>query len=180
MHVIWRGLHPERTSLEHLELDPWTRARGTVTETGDSTGYAAHYDLTLDPAGFPQAVDLSFSDGRRLGLRRSVDGEWTRESGEPLPEFTGCTDLDLSATPLTNTLPLRRLGLAVGEGAVIEAVWVGLPEFTLRRVRQRYIRLGERTYRYENLESGYRNEVTVDEHGLVVLYPGAFERVELE
>ena len=51
---------------------------------------------------------------------------------------------------------------------------------TLKRVRQRYTQLEEIVYRYENLDSSYRKEVTVDGAGLVMLYPEAFERVAPE
>lgn len=178
MRVIWRGLHPDLTSLEYLTLEPWSRATGTVIETGDAAGYAVRYEVDISPEGFPTHATFDLSDGRRFCLERTGAGVWWQDQQEK-PEFAGCTDLDISATPLTNTLPLRRLGLDVGQTAEIEVVWVGLPEVVLRRTAQRYTRLSPSLYRYENLSSGYSNEVTLDADGLVSLYPDAFDRLEL-
>ena len=41
---------------------------------------------------------------------------------------------------------------------------------------QRYTRLAERTYRFESLGGGFVRDIEVDEHGLVVTYPGLFRR----
>ncbi|WP_235432190.1 putative glycolipid-binding domain-containing protein, partial [Nocardiopsis sp. RV163] len=38
-------------------------------------------------------------------------GHWSGPDGVPRPELVGCLDVDVAATPLTNTLPIRRLGL---------------------------------------------------------------------
>lgn len=150
-----------------------------MIEAGDASGYAVRYEVAISPDGLPSCATFDLSDGRRFRLERMATGVWTLGQQE-LTEFTGCTDIDISATPFTNTLPLRRLGLKVGQAADIEVVWVGLPEFILRRTAQRYTRLSPFVYRYENLNSGYSNEVTLDADGLVRSYPHAFDRVELE
>jgi uncharacterized protein len=49
----------------------------------------------------------------------------------------------------------------------------------MRVVRQRYTRLGAHCYRYDNLQSGYQADITVDDLGLVTGYPGAFERLSM-
>jgi hypothetical protein len=41
---------------------------------------------------------------------------------------------------------------------------------------QRYTRLADHEYRYESRDSDFERVVTVDEHGLVVTYPGLFAR----
>ena len=137
MRVIWRGLHPDLTSLEYLTLEPWSRATGTVIETGDATGYAVRYEVDISPEGFPTRATFDLSDGRRFGLERTATGVWRQDQQEK-------------------------------------------PEFVLRRTAQRSTRLSPFVYRYENLSSGYSNEVTLDADGLVRSYPHAFDRVALE
>lgn len=104
-------------------------------------------------------------------------GRWSNAAG-PLPELNGCLDVDISATPFTNTLPIRRLALNIGEAAGISVVYLAVPELSFRVLRQRYTRLQDRLYLYESLSSGYRAEIEVDGSGLVVRYPKLFERVE--
>jgi hypothetical protein len=54
--------------------------------------------------GEPPRVDL-FSDG---------EGTWTGPDGRVMPHLEGCEYVDIAETPFTNTLPIRRLGLAPG------------------------------------------------------------------
>lgn len=98
------------------------------------------------------------------------DGSWTN-GAEPLPNLRGCEDIDLNISPSTNTLPIRRLGLRIGESAEVSAAWIRFPECVVEPLPQRYTRLAERRYRYESLGSRWTGEFDVDEDGLVVDYP---------
>lgn len=120
------------------------------------------------------------SDERDLTLVADRSGSWTLE-GEPAPELDGCTDVDIVSTPFTNTLPIRRLGLAVGESADIRAAWVDVPSLELSVSNQRYTRLepadGVDRYEFKELDSGDAYLLTVDEDGLVVDYERFAQRV---
>jgi hypothetical protein len=69
------------------------------------------------------------------------EGTWTDSSGRPLPELAGCIDVDVSTTPLTNTLPIRRLGLAPGTSADLLVAYVAIPGLELTAASQRYTHL---------------------------------------
>jgi hypothetical protein len=109
------------------------------------------------------------------------EGRWATDAGERLEHLGGCLDVDISATPFTNTLPIRRLGMKEGESAEVVVVYVALPEIEIRTARQRYTCLRRRTegdlYRYESLSSDFTAELPVDSDGLVADYPGVFRRV---
>jgi hypothetical protein len=94
-----------------------------------------------------------------------------------LPELDGCEDADLNITPSTNTLPIRRLALAVDESHEVTAAWIRFPQCEITPLTQRYTRTGERRYRYESRGGAFSAELEVDEHGLVLDYPPAWERV---
>ena len=49
-----------------------------------------------------------------LHLESDGEGHW-QENGKDRPDLHGCIDIDIQATPFTNTLPIRRLGLKTGE-----------------------------------------------------------------
>ena len=89
----------------------------------------------------------------------------------------GCYDVDLGVTPATNTLPIRRFNLAVGESQEFLAVWVSFPGLSIDALPQRYTRLDEFLYQFENLRSGFTAKLTVDEFGLVTHYPAAWRSV---
>ena len=59
----------------------------------------------------------------------TVDDErrwWS--AGAELVAFRGCDDVDLGITPVTNTLPIRRLHLAIGETRAVTAAWLQFPD----------------------------------------------------
>ena len=118
--------------------------------------------------------------GWERGLELSSDGagRWTDHPGAPRPDLEGAMDVDLSATPFTNTLPIRRLGLGSGQSETIQVVYVRLSDLTVSIDRQRYRCLEPgRRYQYESVDSGFIREIEVDDDGLVVTYPGLFRRV---
>ncbi|HYC87954.1 MAG TPA: putative glycolipid-binding domain-containing protein [Thermoanaerobaculia bacterium] len=86
---------------------------------------------------------------------------------EPLP---GCVDVDLNFSPSTNTLPIRRLGLAIGESASLTVAWLRFPEMTLEPLAQTYRRVAERTWEYAS--DGFTARMEVDAEGLVTSYEG--------
>jgi hypothetical protein len=103
-------------------------------------------------------------------------GRWSL-NGRECPAVTGGVDLDLHFSPSTNLLPIRRLGLGVGQAAPVRAAWLRFPGFTLEPLAQVYRRLGDTLYRYESGGGAFAAELTVDEAGMVTRYPG-FAAVE--
>jgi len=111
------------------------------------------------------------SSGAAAGSSRPVP------AAVEIPAVAGCLDVDLAFTPATNILPLRRLGLAVGESREMTAAWVRFPDLSIEPLAQRYTRLDERRVRYESRGGAFTAELEVDELGLVVRYPPLWERV---
>jgi uncharacterized protein len=126
-------------------------------------------------------VEVLGDDGlERVTLSVDALGGWTLD-GRPWPELRGCTDVDVSASPLTNALPIRRLGLPVGGEAAVDAAWLDVPSLAVHRVRQVYRRepddpQGHARYTYADPTYGGFG-VTVDAVGLVVAYQDRFTRV---
>jgi hypothetical protein len=102
-------------------------------------------------------------------------GNWTT-NGQPANQFKDCIDVDIPLTPFTNTLPIKRLNLKQNEERQIKVLYFDLLENTIKPVRQKYIRLSDTEYHYENIPNDFDAKITVDEHGFVVDYPSLFER----
>ncbi len=126
-----------------------------VLADGDATTTAVH---VRDQRGFDQ---------RTLAVDRSTKGIWTVD-GVVAKGLKGCTDIDLGCSPSTNTLPIRRLRLAIGASKTIQAAWVRFPELEVVKTAQTYTRLDEFTYRYASGE--FSAELVVDDDGLVANY----------
>jgi uncharacterized protein len=115
---------------------------------------------------------------RSLWLKADGEGRWRDGEASALPELDGCIDIDIWPTPFTNTFPIRRQPMAVGERREFVMAWVSAPELTVRPVRQGYTRLADRRYLFENLDgSGFRAELPVDEDDVVLDYQGVFRRI---
>lgn len=107
------------------------------------------------------------------GLHHWVDG-----AGVAQPHLANAIDVDISITPFTNTLPIRRLNLQTGQWQEILTVYIQLLGITITTDRQRYTCLDAgRRYRYESVDSDFTREIEVDSQGLVVTYPGLFRRL---
>jgi hypothetical protein len=91
----------------------------------------------------------------------------------------GALDIDLGWSPSTNTLPIRRLGLEIGQtsGEFI-AAWVRFPDLTLQPLPQEYVRLADRQYRYSSRSGAFVANLLVDDDDLVLDYEGFWQRVE--
>ncbi|QIP16526.1 putative glycolipid-binding domain-containing protein [Spirosoma aureum] len=112
---------------------------------------------------------------QQIRLEGDGNGNWEL-NGQPADEFAGCIDVDIPLTPLTNTLPIRRLGLRQNQAKEIRVIYCDLLEGHIKPVCQRYNRLSASHYQYENVPNDFEAIIQVDEYGLVVDYPALFIR----
>jgi hypothetical protein len=150
-----------------------------VIVTEDDARFAARFRILCDGAWRVRKVEVGIiGDDRRIDLTSDGAGHWRDGTDAPQPHLDGAIDVDLPITPFTNTLPVRRLELGVGQSADIRVVYIVLPDFTVTTDPQRYVCLEpRRRYRYESLDSDFVREIDVDADGLVVTYPGLFKRL---
>ena len=170
--VRWRTW--DHADLETLTLR-WENEGWTAT--GEVGREAITYVLRLS-AGWQARQFLLFRDLDEPDLWLGTDGSgrWGEMNGAHRTDLDGCLDVDLGCTPFTNTLPIRRLQLDVGDAADVTSATVDVETLGVVPVRQRYHRVGARRYRSTNLDSGVDVEFDIDEYGLVHDYPDAFRR----
>ena len=143
---------------------------GTVIGAEGARPIRVEYRVLTDSKGLTTAAhvrDLRGFEQRTLALARDPKGAWTVD-GKAVRTLKGCSDVDLGCSPSTNTLPIRRLRLAVGGSQTIQAAWIRFPELSVVKAAQTYTRLDEFTYRYSS--GSYTGELTVDDEGLVASY----------
>lgn len=110
-------------------------------------------------------------DEVRMDVAVEREGSW-RSNGVEVTAVRGAIDLDLNFSPSTNLLPIRRLNLAVGQEAKVRAAWLRFPSFVFEPLEQTYERIAATTYRYASAGGRFTADLTVDDAGLVTLYPG--------
>lgn len=120
------------------------------------------------------AVIEGNSGHERFRFELTVDaGQW-RTGGEVVPELSGALDIDLGFTPATNTLPIRRLDLGIGETAPVLSAWLRFPELRIETLAQTYTRESEHVYRYLAQVDGapFSARLDTDDYGRVLRYEG--------
>jgi hypothetical protein len=151
-------------------------ARGEVVATLEGSPLKASYLVETDAAWRTRHVRVEVKGGSTLEILSDGAGHWRRADGAKLPELDGCMDPDISMTPVTNTVAIRRLGSQVGVAAEIKVAYILVPELSLRAAPQRYTRLAERLWRFDGLDIDFTADITVDEDGFVTDYPDLFRR----
>jgi hypothetical protein len=170
--VSWRRSDEIPTD-EHCTMtvrDTGLALVGTVLGGEGDVPVRIEYRVLADQQGLTTAAhvrDLRGFGQRTIALTRSAKGDWTVD-GKTVRALKGCTDVDLGCSPSTNTLPIRRLRLAIGASHTIKAAWLRFPELQVVKAEQTYTRLDESTWRYAS--GTFSAELTVDDEGLVTDY----------
>jgi uncharacterized protein len=180
--LCWRRIMDDN-SLEYAVVQSSATGvalSGTIVAIHQDAPLEVHYRIECGPDWSTRSVSIE----QRLGLEESAlsltvgtDGKWSHSHLGSIEALHGCLDVDLELTPVTNSLPVNRLNLAVGQVQEIAVAWIRFPTLNIIHARQSYERLSDRTYRYRSLGSGFTANVDVDEAGLTVRYEGIWERV---
>jgi uncharacterized protein len=172
----------EGVGLEHLLLAERVADSVVLAFDEEHGPFRLTYRLTWDEswrlrdAELVVAKDLST---RSLSLQTDGQGHWRHGDGRAIAELDGCVDVDIWPTPFTNSFPIRREPMAVGERRQFLMAWIFAPDLTVHPQPQAYTRLADQLYLFENLDgSGFRAELPVDEDGIVLDYPDLFRRVK--
>lgn len=182
---------------EHALVDTRTGlyARGAALAV-DPIPYTCRYELQTDPdwvttrfevsaegAGWTRTLRLELAAGRWRAIT-SEQGDLDAvlaaagHAGAGLPGteepdlLYGAFDVDLTGSPMTNTLPIRRLGLLTAEPGVahrISVAWVLLPSLEVVQADQIYTRQAEGVVRFAN--ETFSADLVVDDDGFVADYP---------
>jgi uncharacterized protein len=177
--MVWRNLATHGSdycSLWQIGRS-WLLQGTAIAVLKDGRPMLADYEIECDQLWHTRRVAttcLTGSATRSVDLMVEASGVW-RSSEEELPTLGQCSDIDLAVTPATNTLPIRRLNLELGQSREVTAAWLKFPDLTLEILPQRYTRLAPQRYRYQS-GTGFSAELLVDDLGLVTAYPGGWER----
>jgi uncharacterized protein len=172
--IIWRRLDmPGHEWAQGTADSEGSRLYGTAIFVHKAMPCCLEYLIECDATGGTVSAEVVGEAGDDIiELEISVDGDGNWSMNErSVPDVKGCIDIDLNFSPVTNTLPIRRLNLAVGESAEVSAAWLRFPSFELERLVQTYTRLDENTYRYSSAGGAFTRDIPVNNFGLVTEYP---------
>jgi hypothetical protein len=165
----WDHEHLETLGLR-WENEGWT-ATGEVGR--EAVTYVIRLSATWQVRQFLLFRDLDEPD---LWLGADGTGRWGEMNGAHRPDLAGCTDIELTITPFTNSVPIRRLTLDIGESAEVTSAQVDVETLGVISIRHRFERVTPRRFRRIDLDTGAIVEFDIDEYGLVHDIADAFRR----
>lgn len=171
--VRWRAL--ATPGLEHCHIagnGRDIRVRGVII----GPDYGLAYRLKLDDTGLLRTAKLERTDGVTLELFADGAGNWSDDRADPLSALRGCIDLDISATPMTNSLPIWRSDWEDNVAQRFAMAWVDIATMTVQRSEQLYTRLDPTHFRFQSAD--FDRTIALDDDHLVTTYPDLFERAE--
>ncbi len=183
-NIVWSRLDiPGMEHLQLIQVPHGFTANGFILAVHEETPYRIRYIVHCDSSWRVREVRIDIVDKAMPEVHLKADGKghWTTGTGAHVVELNGCIDVDVSATPFTNTIAIERLGLAIGEIAELDVAYINVPTMQTTPVKQRYTRLEDgddgQHYQYIGLSTGFQAELVVDRDKLVVAYPKLFMRV---
>lgn len=148
----------------------------------DGQPHRINYRISCDKKWFVREIELEIENrkNKRIKLNSDGNGNWTDETGKELPELKDCFDIDISATPFTNTLPINRLKFEIDQTIEISVVYILIPEMTFQRSLQQYSYLEKGLFKFEEkgIFAGFSADIQVDENGFVTDYPLLFRKIQ--
>jgi uncharacterized protein len=170
VQVRWKGLEADSTEI----CDVVESSEGIHVDSVIETDFGTcTYSLIADEKWQFRSLTMSLAS---RSLQIHYDGRMWLVDGTERHDLNLALEVDITASPLTNTLPIRRLRLPIGGSADITTAYVSVPDLTVVTDPQRYTRLTDHEYRFESRDSDFEQTISVDEQGLVVTYPGLFVR----
>ncbi|HZY47350.1 MAG TPA: putative glycolipid-binding domain-containing protein, partial [Candidatus Bathyarchaeia archaeon] len=148
--IVWTGIRSP--SLDYCcvqrEKEGW-RFSGTVVAKLRTSPIAARYEIFVDKKFKTQSLVVDETTRGRT-IRRKIEfrkGTWFVD-GEGRNDLEKCSDVDLEASPCTNTPPIRRSRLKIGQRIDLTAAWVRLPSLKVMPLKQSYERRNAWKYLY--------------------------------
>lgn len=169
--VVWASANPPGVErcLVTKKRNGWALS-GTLVRRFREGPAAISYAIEVDAAWRTREVHVEqILRGEQLSVGLKADASRWYVAGKEDVRLRGCVDADLGASPVTNTIPIKRKKPKVGSRVDLVVAWVRFPGLEVEPLRQSYERTGERTYVYRSA-SGFKSEIEMDEFGLVRRY----------
>jgi hypothetical protein len=180
-NVIWQGL--EYNSLENCIISSSENGyeiNATVVGHYDRFIYLVQYTIKTNKNWETLFLDITIQHSnqrKRITLDCDGKGHWYC-AGEIITEYNGCIDPDISITPFTNTLPVKRYKLAQHEGN-IKVLYIDVFELAVRVAHQRYAHRSGLVYHFETVPKDFEAEIAFNDWGIVMEYPALFRCLDI-
>lgn len=177
-NIIWKGLQADSLEFCRIHFHELITVKSSIVGCSDGIPFKVDYELGMSKDWIISHFSLRAWLGNvdhSLSLNHNGYGGWFN-SGKEWKHLEGCLDIDISLTPLTNSLPINRIKTVSREKSNIEVVYIDVLNFGITKKIQHYQLLENNKYRFSNNEN-FVADIIVDEFNFVKHYPDLFERL---
>ncbi|WP_349408522.1 putative glycolipid-binding domain-containing protein [Pseudalkalibacillus sp. SCS-8] len=175
--VMWEHLEEFGSELCQIsEHHNGLLAEGTIIRVIQNEPCQVNYSVHMDHSWHTKKLEIGVNHERKLELSSDGNGNWFEDEEEET-SLKGAIDIDISATPFSNSLPINRFEWNLNQKRDMEMVYISVPELTFFKVSQTYTYLRReadmRVFLYECRD--FKSLIYVDENGFVTNYPDLFK-----
>ena len=171
--TLWRRIDtPGHDACRLVEDKDGWQLSGTAVFRQEDAAVCLGYVVAGDRSWGTQRGEVSGWIGEKpvdFTVIRNAGGGWTL-NGARVPGLDELVDLDFGFTPATNLPQIRRVKLAVGQGAEVPVAWLDVLAGTLSVLPQRYERRTETTYDYRSPTAPYAGLLELGPAGFISRY----------
>lgn len=177
--IVWQSLSwPSTVVYTHTANENIFDHGIAVGKTDNDIPFAIEYEVALTANWDIKEVSIKSLLVERVIKLVHKSGQWYDGAGKHLAEFDGVELVDISISPFTNTLPIKKLQFEGEKPQKVDVIYFDENKFSLQLVQQIYSKIDERIYRYQDIVlPGFVSDITVDSEGLVVDFSKMFKRV---
>lgn len=162
----------DRCTLSRLEQGWMLVGQAIWHDSG--TDACLTYDVRCDPDWHSLSADVAGDvGGQKLSLRLNRSDEGWHLNGKLQNDTANCEDLDLSFTPATNLLPLRRLALDRGQSGFVSAAWLSPDLLAIVQLDQVYTKGAGDLVGYSSPQ--FDAQLVIHSTGFVTHYPDLWD-----
>jgi hypothetical protein len=180
--IVWEGLlydTEEHCSINYLDTSIIVRSE--IEGWAGQKAVYADYVLTLNLDWTVREINIDFTTGTQQHsycFTRHGSGQWTDSEGTLYRKFNDCCFVDISLTPFTNTLPLNGITFTNGQPEQIEVLYFDILNNEVRTDVQRYTKIDNLRYQFENDGGNFSAVIETDTDGFVTRYPNLYDMLK--
>ena len=149
--IVWKGLmYPSIECCCIAYGESGITVRGTIVGCTEGQPFNIDYAIDLQANRHVGPFSIQNNLSPELDLQTFVtddNGNWYNSADDTIVAES-CEAIDISLTPFTNTLAIRKLSLQPGETGTIKVLYVDVQACKLYATAQHYTRLQHRRWKF--------------------------------
>lgn len=172
--IRWENVLTKQVEEVRIDVE-----RRNIYVSGDILSDSAYYRIDFDTEWRVSDFEVTYRDAVVFHCQRKMNGMWVdRLAKRIIEEFENFEYFDLSLTPLTHIMAIKRLDLAPGQSAVIDVALFDVPSGSYRPVQQTYTRIDDNSFLFQF--EGAESTISLNSEGMISQESGRFRMLDFQ